>query len=202
MLKGKHTRRESPGSKGAGLGTCCMRMPTPSPELQSSGPQRESRSVVNRWQSGEELWKQKWRTFKGWPVTDMGGGALLLPYICQLAWQVVMKKNEMILGTWCCSSSSIIMTLLSDSDIFTASTICLVGCTVATSITVSLVLQAKPQCWSSTWCDISCTWVLLRDLQLSRSLCCEHSTHFLLSVAYCHSLGSGIHFTLTKGGNY
>ena len=45
----------SPGSSGAGLGMCWARMPTPSPNLQSTGPQRESRSVVDGRQPGEEL---------------------------------------------------------------------------------------------------------------------------------------------------
>ena len=70
----------------SGLGTCCARTPTPSPKLQSTGPQRESASVVDRRQPGEELWKRKWRTWttagapsRGWPETVRGQGALLLP---------------------------------------------------------------------------------------------------------------------------
>ena len=62
-------------------------MPTPSAKLQSAGPQRESGRVVDWRQSGEELWKRKWRRWttagapsRGWPVTDRGGGALLLSY--------------------------------------------------------------------------------------------------------------------------
>ena len=80
-------RPSSPGSDGAGLGTCCTRMPTPSPKSQSTGPQKESGSVVDWRQPVEELWKQKWRRWttagaqaRGWPVTDRGGGASLLPY--------------------------------------------------------------------------------------------------------------------------
>ena len=64
-----------------------QRMPAPSPKLQSTGPQRESGSVVAWRQPGEELWKQKWRTWTtagapsiGWWVTDRGGVASLLPY--------------------------------------------------------------------------------------------------------------------------
>ena len=59
----------------------------PSPKLQSTRPQRENGSVVDRRQPGKELWKQKWRTWTtagapsiGWWVTDRGGVASLLPY--------------------------------------------------------------------------------------------------------------------------
>ena len=52
-------RPSSPESDGTGLGTCCARTPTPSPKLQPTGPKRESGSVVDRRQSGEELWKRK-----------------------------------------------------------------------------------------------------------------------------------------------
>ena len=79
-------RPPSPGSDGAGLGTCYASMPTPSPKLQSTGHQRERESVVDRRQPGEELWQRKWRTWttagapsRGWPVTDTVGGASLLP---------------------------------------------------------------------------------------------------------------------------
>ena len=55
----KRTWRPSPpGSDGAGLGTCCSRIPTPPPKLQSTEPQRESGSVVDRRQHGEDLWKR------------------------------------------------------------------------------------------------------------------------------------------------
>ena len=57
-------------------------------------------SVVDWTQPGEELWKQKWRTWtkagapsRGWPVTDRDEGASLLPYICQQSWPVVMTMN-------------------------------------------------------------------------------------------------------------
>ena len=53
---------------------------------RSIGPQKESGSVVDWRQPGKELWKRKWRTWttdgassRGWPVTDRGGGASLLP---------------------------------------------------------------------------------------------------------------------------
>ena len=62
-------------------------MPTPSPKLQSTGSKTESGSMVDWRQPGEELWKWKWRRWttagapsRGWPVTDRGGGASLLPY--------------------------------------------------------------------------------------------------------------------------
>ena len=58
------------------------------PKLLSTGPQRESGSVVDWRQPGKELRKQKWRRWttagapsNGWPVTDRGGGALLVPYM-------------------------------------------------------------------------------------------------------------------------
>ena len=38
---------------------CCTRMPTSSPKLQSTGLQIESGSVIDRKQTGEELWKRK-----------------------------------------------------------------------------------------------------------------------------------------------
>ena len=57
-------------------------------QRQSTGPQRETGSVVDRRQPGEELWKRKWRRWstagspsRGWPVTDRGGRASLLPYM-------------------------------------------------------------------------------------------------------------------------
>ena len=71
-----------------GLGTSWARTPTPSPKLQSTGPQRESRSVVDRRQPGEELRKWKWRTWATagvlsthWPVADRDGQASLPPYM-------------------------------------------------------------------------------------------------------------------------
>ena len=59
-------------------------MSTPSPKLQCTGPQRESGSVVDRRQPGEELCADMKNTAgttsRGWLMTDRGGGASLLPY--------------------------------------------------------------------------------------------------------------------------
>ena len=46
-------RPSSPGSDGAGSSTCCARMPTPSPKLQSTGP----RGKVEAWSTEDYLAK-------------------------------------------------------------------------------------------------------------------------------------------------